>query len=106
MNKRPIAIALTTLLLLNAVAGIQAQAPLPDWTTKTGARVTPPLVKRAFNVNDYGAKGDSTTLNTKFIQKAIDACAAKGGGIVSFNKGAYVTGALFLKKNVHLRIDK
>jgi len=33
-------------------------------------------------------------LNTPAIQKAIDDCAAKGGGIVTFNKGAYITGAI------------
>ncbi len=42
---------------------------------------------------------------TSFIQKAIDDCAAKGGGIVSFEPGEYVTGAIFLKTNVHLQIN-
>ena len=27
-----------------------------------------------------------------------------GGGIVSFKSGSYLTGALFLKSNVHLRV--
>ncbi len=57
-------------------------------------------------MNTYGAVADGVTLCTSFIQKAIDECSAKGGGIVTFNKGSYVTGSIFLKKNVHLRIDK
>lgn len=57
-------------------------------------------------VNNFGAISDGKTINTAAIQKAIDACASKGGGIVSFKPGTYVTGALFLKANVHLKIDK
>ena len=76
-----------------------------EWTKKVGARKTPAAAK-VFSVNKYGAVSDTTTVNTKAIQKAIDDCAAKGGGVVTFDKGTYVTGSLFLKKNVHLRIDK
>jgi polygalacturonase len=43
---------------------------------------------------------------TKSIQAAIDECAKQGGGIVIFNPGVYVTGSLFLKSNVQLKIDK
>jgi polygalacturonase len=85
---------------------IMAQTtPNFEWTKKVGARKAPSAAK-VFSVNKYGAVSDTTTVNTKSIQKAIDDCAAKGGGIVTFDKGTYVTGSLFLKKNVHLRIDK
>jgi polygalacturonase len=41
-----------------------------------------------FNVLDFGARGDGTTVDDKPIQKAMDACAAtKGGGIVVFERG-------------------
>ncbi|MCH5718344.1 glycosyl hydrolase family 28 protein [Niabella hibiscisoli] len=40
------------------------------------------------------------------MQKTIDACAKAGGGIVAFKPGIYVTGSIFLKSNVHLRIDQ
>ncbi len=94
--------------LLACTFFIQASAQVataPAWVKKVGARSLP-SAKTIFTVNNYGAVSDTVTVNTKAIQKAIDACAAKGGGIVVFKPGTYVTGALFLKNNVHLRIDK
>jgi polygalacturonase len=57
-----------------------------------------------FYPHDYGAKPDGTTLATAAIQKAIDA-AAKVRGTVVFRPGTYLTGALFLKSHVTLKID-
>lgn len=75
------------------------------WAKKTGARKKP-TAARIFLVNNYGAFKDGKTLTTAAIQQAIDACAAKGGGVVSFEPGEYVTGSIFLKSNVHLQIGK
>jgi len=51
------------------------------------------------------AAGDGVANATKAIQQAIDVCAKSGGGIVTFKPGNYITGALFLKSSVHLRVD-
>ena len=59
-----------------------------------------------FSVVDYGAVGDGKTLATEAIQRTIDAAAEKGGGIVIFPKGIYLSGALFVKSNVELNIGK
>jgi hypothetical protein len=75
---------------------------LPSWVKKVGAHRAPKS-RRVFTVE---AAGDGTINSTRAIQKAIDDCANAGGGIVTFKPGNYVTGALFLKSNVHLRIDK
>ena len=83
----------------------KASSPDMSWVEKTGAKSFPSFQK-IFSVNSYGAISDTITINSPFIQKAIDDCAAKGGGIVTFKPGTYVTGAIFLKSNVHLRIDK
>jgi polygalacturonase len=60
---------------------------------------------KIFSANDYGAKGDRTTLNTAAIQKAIDA-AATSNGTVSLRPGTYLTGSLFLKSGVTLDIPE
>jgi polygalacturonase len=61
---------------------------------------------RGFNVIDYGAVGDGTTLCTPAIQKAIDACAAAGGGTVWLPPGTYLSGALVLKSNITLHVER
>jgi len=94
------------------VTPLQAQARfplgadgLPAWVKQVGARQSPSL-PTVFLANAYGAAGNGATNSTRAIQKAIDACAKAGGGIVSFKAGSYVTGSIFLKSNVHLRVDK
>ena len=56
-------------------------------------------------VQQYSAKGDGTTLDTAAIQKAIDDCAAKGGGVVRL-AGApkFVSAPLVLKSHITLEI--
>src|ERR1700730_13026730 len=78
---------------------------LPEWVGEGGARHVPGETRK-FVANSFGAIGDGTTNSTKAIQKAIDSCASAGGGVVHFRPGAYLTGALFLKSNVHLRVDR
>jgi polygalacturonase len=80
----------------------KASGQLPAWVKDVGARRAPSK-RRVFLVN---IASDAAANSTKAIQQAIDDCAAAGGGVVAFKAGNYVTGALFLKSNVHLRIDQ
>jgi polygalacturonase len=57
------------------------------------------------NVFDYGARGDGKTLDTAPIQKAIDACAAQGGGAVLLPSGTFLSGTLILDNNITLHIS-
>jgi polygalacturonase len=56
------------------------------------------------NVRDYGARGDGRTLDTAAIQKAVDACAARGGGVALLPSGAFLSGTIVLRDHITLRI--
>ncbi len=58
----------------------------------------------AFNVREFGAKGDGRTKDTAAIQSAIDAAEKAGGGTVEVPAGVYLTGSIFLKDNIDLHI--
>lgn len=87
-NKLSIALLLLSVLFINcAFAG-----------------ATPPA--KRYNVTQYGAVGNGTTLNTKAIQAVVDLCAKKGGGTVVIPKGVFLSGAIFLKPGVNLEIQQ
>jgi polygalacturonase len=56
-----------------------------------------------FLITDFGAKGDGASLNTTFIQKAIDK-AGESGGTVVVPAGVFITATLFLKSNITLEL--
>ncbi|MBN2544909.1 MAG: glycoside hydrolase family 28 protein [Spirochaetes bacterium] len=58
---------------------------------------------KVIDITAYGAKGDGKTLNTKFIQKAIDEC--KNDSIIFIPEGVFLSGAIFLKSNINLKIQ-
>jgi len=59
-----------------------------------------------YDIREFGAVSDAKTVNTKAIQAAIDACTNNGGGTVLLSGGGkFMTGTIFLKSNVTLRID-
>jgi len=97
--------AVLLFLLVQVVSIVQVKANDPAWASKVGVKKLK-IKKEIFNVKDYGAISDGKTLTTAAIQKTIDACYAKGGGKVVFTPGQYLTGSLFVKKNVFLQIDK
>ena len=90
--------------LLFTTFSIHSQTNL-SWTKNVGARKTPSS-KKVYWVNDFGSTSDTSKIITKIIQHAIDKCSTDGGGVVAFKPGTYLTGSIFVKNNVHLRIDK
>lgn len=51
-------------------------------------------------------KPNQPGLVTAIIQKAIDSCAAAGGGLVVFPSGKFLSGSIELRSNVTLQLDK
>lgn len=53
----------------------------------------------------YGARADGRTLDTAAIQRAIDDCARRGGGVVLLAGGTFLSGTIVLKDHITLRIE-
>jgi alpha-L-rhamnosidase len=56
-------------------------------------------------ITQFGALADGATVNTTAIQAAIDHLAAGRGGTVVIPRGVFVSGALFFKPKVNLRLE-
>jgi polygalacturonase len=56
------------------------------------------------DIRDYGAKPDGKTLCTSSIQQAIDACSRAGGGTVYLPPGTFLSGTIYFKSGVTLRL--
>lgn len=48
----------------------------------------------SYNIVDYGAVGDGTTMNTVAIESAINSCTESGGGTVVILAGIYLSGTI------------
>ena len=64
-----------------------------------------PAAGNTLDVRAFGATGDGKTLDTPAINKAIDAAAAAGGGIVRFPAGSYLCYSIHLKSHTTLFLD-
>ena len=60
---------------------------------------------RVFNVKDFGASGRKEDNAQEAIQKAIDACAQAGGGMVYVPPGSYTSGTIHLRSHVRLYVE-
>lgn len=64
------------------------------------------LVSQSYNILDFGAVADGKTLNTNFIQTAINSAHNRGGGQVVIPAGTFLSGSLILKSNVELHVSE
>jgi len=87
-----------------------AAAAIPTVSLAASARHDATLAAAAsqgiFDVRKYGATGDGKTLDTEAVNRAIDAAAAAGGGVVVFPAGAYLCFSIRLKSQVHLHLQQ
>ena len=93
MNSTSLRATLALIFLLPAVI-CAAEAP-----------VDPPSGLRAFNVKDFGATGRKADSAQAAMQKAVDACAAAGGGMVYVPPGDYSSGTIHLKSHVRFCVE-
>jgi len=95
----------------------QAQAPtgaaertIPYYISRASFQMPTVLVPhfpaRSFSILDYGAVGDGQTLNTAAFEKAIQACAAAGGGRVIVPPGLWLTGPILFQSNIDLHLEQ
>jgi polygalacturonase len=71
------------------------------------ARVRPPrFPHRRFPITEFGAVADGTTPATAAIRHAIEACNRSGGGRVVVPAGTFLTGAIHLRSNVELHLER
>jgi polygalacturonase len=66
----------------------------------------PAFPDRIFDVRDFGAAGDGTTVNTEAFRRAIEACYEEGGGTVRIPAGVWLTGPIHLRSNVNLHLRR
>lgn len=98
LNIRPI----TTLIRSTALSSC--------WIALTALAATVlslPAVENAhgFNVRDYGATADGIALDHHAFNKAIEAAASEGGGLVRVPAGNYLCGSIRLKSRINLHLD-
>lgn len=58
-----------------------------------------------FNIKEFGARGNKSDDAGPAIQKAVDACAAAGGGTVYLPPGEYTSGTIHLRSHVRIYIE-
>lgn len=113
-RRRQLALAMGCALLAPWARGAPACAVSPDWAERLRAdldRMAAELTRtllpwsvpdRVVTPEAHGLKAD--TLATTAIQRAIDACAAAGGGTVRLAGGDYVSGTIDLRSGVMLEV--
>src|SRR5207249_2109012 len=66
----------------------------------------PKFPAKDFAVSKYGAKGDGKADCSDAIRKAIEDASRAGGGRVVVPAGVWLSGAIHLKNNVNLVVEK
>jgi hypothetical protein len=86
----------------HSVPGSQAPLGDPDHARGVDSGAAGALICNPFQ---FGAKGDGVTKDTRPLQRAIDTCAAAGGGTVVLERGTFLSGMIVLHSNITLHIE-
>jgi polygalacturonase len=99
------AILAASALLLGATGPSPAPAAEVDVSALENLRpALPQIPARTFNLADFGAVGDGTTLNTAAFRAAIAAVDRAGGGRLVVPKGVFITAPFVLCSNLDLHL--
>ena len=102
-------------MLAICAVGLASVAPGYALTEAEGWRLADQILEQiqppgfpdqSFPITEYGAKGNNDKDCTDAFRQAIEACSAAGGGRVVVPEGTYLTGAIHLKSNVNLYLEK
>ena len=93
--------------LASSLVNTQADRPWETLYPRILANIkAPTFPKRDFPVTRFGARPDGKTDCSEAFRKAIEACNHAGGGRVTVPAGVFSTGAIRLKSNVNLNVEK
>ncbi len=92
--------------LLRSGAIGAAAAGLPALTHASPPPQEAASAQGIFDVRKYGATGDGKTVDTPAVDRAIEAAASLGGGVVLFPAGIYLCFSIHLKTNIHLVLEQ
>lgn len=95
---------LVSLVSLLGLAPLLRAAPAFD-PASLPAVTAPSIPAQSVRITDFGAVADGHSLNSKAINDAITAVAAKGGGRVVIPAGLWRTGPIVLKSRVELHVE-
>lgn len=98
-------------IILSLALGLGTQAQTPATSQNYSWDNLPKIVRPVFkndtiSIVKYGAVPDGRTLNTRFINQAIEDCNKNGGGVVLIPAGLWMSGPIYLKSNVNLHVAK
>ncbi|WP_321478730.1 glycoside hydrolase family 28 protein [uncultured Bacteroides sp.] len=60
---------------------------------------------KIYNIKEYGAKGDGTTIDSPAINKAIEEASKNGGGSIYFPAGKYACYSIRLQSHITLYLE-
>ncbi len=98
-----------TSLSPSPASDIPAPASILKLETASGSSISieeSSFPDRTCQITDYGAVKGGVVSNTDAFRKAIESCAESGGGTVLVPQGTWLTGAIKLKSNINLHLEK
>jgi polygalacturonase len=94
------------LLRVGSLGAAGAALPALSFSAAAQENAAPAPAAGVFDVRKFGATGDGKTLDTPAVNRAIEAAAAAGGGMVVFPAGTYLCFSIHLKSYVHLHLEQ